>query len=249
MVTSPTCANCGAELVGPWCHACGQRARSLREPLPELLHEAADVLFDVDNRFFRSIRALVTRPGALSLAWASGRRSAFTGPVRLYLLASVLYFLVASLVETSSLGFITFDSGEELNRRFAEALPRMMFVIVPLSAVVFRLAFRVRRLLYIEHLVFALHVHAGWYLLFAAEALVTTLAVGAASPAISVGLTVIQVLLRLATLAYVFLAARRFYGLSRGATALRVLLAMTGYAFLLAIAVGAYMSALILLGP
>jgi hypothetical protein len=245
MAREPTCANCGTALVGAWCHACGQRARALHAPLRALLSEAADVLFDVDNRFFRSARTLMRRPGALSVAWAEGRRASFTGPVRLYLLSSVLYFLVASQVEPVALGFITFDSGPEMNRRFAEALPRMMFAIVPLAAAVFALAFRAGGRPYIEHLVFALHLHAGWYVLFTLEAALAPLAPNGfvAGDPLAIGASVLQLALRLGTLAYLFLATRRFYGHGWGSITARTAGALMGYGALLAVAVAAYVGA------
>lgn len=58
----------------------------------------------------------------------------------------------------------------ELTAAMKEALPKMMFVLVPFFAALVALVFRQRRMRYPQHLVFALHVHA---FLFAALLLPT----------------------------------------------------------------------------
>jgi hypothetical protein len=49
-----------------------------------------------DGRFLRTFRLLMCHPGALTIETLEGRRARFITPVRLYLVASVLYFLVAA---------------------------------------------------------------------------------------------------------------------------------------------------------
>ena len=49
-----------------------------------------------DNRFFRSFRVLLSQPGAITSEVLRGRRAAYITPLRLYLFASVAYFLVAA---------------------------------------------------------------------------------------------------------------------------------------------------------
>jgi len=58
---------------------------------------------------------------------------------------------------------------ESLKDRFLGNLGPAMFVLLPSFALWLKLAYRNRRLRYTEHLVFALHVHAFWFvaLLFA----------------------------------------------------------------------------------
>jgi hypothetical protein len=51
-----------------------------------------------DGRFARTFRRLFGRPGALTVDVLEGRRASYVTPLRLYLVASVAYFLVAALV-------------------------------------------------------------------------------------------------------------------------------------------------------
>ena len=49
-----------------------------------------------DNRFLRSFRVLLLQPGALTAEVLRGRRASYITPLRLYLVASVAYFLIAA---------------------------------------------------------------------------------------------------------------------------------------------------------
>ena len=55
----------------------------------------------------------------------------------------------------------------ELATRFMGNLGSAMFVLLPSFALWLKLAYRSRRLRYTEHLVFALHLHAFWFICFA----------------------------------------------------------------------------------
>ena len=56
---------------------------------------------------------------------------------------------------------------ERFGERFAANLGAAMFVLLPSFALWLRLAYRNRHLLYTEHLVFALHLHAFWFIALA----------------------------------------------------------------------------------
>ena len=90
------CLNCGAPLVGKFCATCGQRAippyPSIREMAGEVWHEFSGW----DGRFIRTFKALFTRPGALTVDVLEGRRARYISPVRLYLVASVTFFVISA---------------------------------------------------------------------------------------------------------------------------------------------------------
>lgn len=62
-----------------------------------MIGDAWQELAGFDGRFMRTVRRLLS-PGALTIDTLEGRRARFISPIRLYLLASLLYFLVASVV-------------------------------------------------------------------------------------------------------------------------------------------------------
>ncbi|MGA9333708.1 MAG: DUF3667 domain-containing protein [Rudaea sp.] len=91
------CANCGAELQGAHCHACGQPVKGMIRPLSSMLSDVADTIFNIDSRIFRTLFPLYFRPGYLSNEYFSGRRVRYVTPFRLYFFLSVATFLLIQL--------------------------------------------------------------------------------------------------------------------------------------------------------
>lgn len=89
------CKNCKTVVTGlAFCPACGQRTDTHVLTFRELLAEIADGLFNWDSRLWRSLVPLAIHPGKLTLAYLAGRRMYFLPPFRLYLILSVLFFLM-----------------------------------------------------------------------------------------------------------------------------------------------------------
>lgn len=91
----PNCLNCGAELRGQYCGDCGQRARSRLISLWELVKDAFGDLLELDSRLWRTVIPLLIRPGKLTLDYLQGRRARYMPPFRMYLVLSVVFFVVA----------------------------------------------------------------------------------------------------------------------------------------------------------
>jgi hypothetical protein len=92
------CLNCETPLAGPYCSQCGQRDRRPHPSLREVVHEAWEEFVNVDGRLLTTLRVLLTRPGTLTLDLVSGRRARYVGPLRLYLLCSVAYFVGSAVL-------------------------------------------------------------------------------------------------------------------------------------------------------
>jgi hypothetical protein len=90
------CENCGAQLEGHWCAKCGQPAidyrRSFRHVIADLLNE----FLNWDSKFFATIGLLLVRPWKLTNQFLAGHRVRYVHPLRLYLLASILFFFAAT---------------------------------------------------------------------------------------------------------------------------------------------------------
>jgi hypothetical protein len=89
------CLNCGAPLHGAFCAACGQRAVPPNPTVRELAGDAWHELSGYDGRIMSTIRGLL-RPGFLTREYLDGRRAHYLPPVRVYLIVSLVYFLVAA---------------------------------------------------------------------------------------------------------------------------------------------------------
>lgn len=98
LIRAWTCPACGRKSASAFCPDCGERPRDPRDlTLRGLVLQAATALTDVDGKVLRTFRCLVTRPGSLTVAFLSGRRKAYVGPVALFLSANVIFFAMESL--------------------------------------------------------------------------------------------------------------------------------------------------------
>jgi hypothetical protein len=121
------CENCGNEVSQRYCAACGQR---LDPPVHSLLHfsqVAAEDLTHADSRLWRTLAALLFKPGFLTAQFLAGRRASYLPPVRLYLVLSVLFFIWVSAGQ-SKLQVVRLDSerdapAAEVSTPFSPALP------------------------------------------------------------------------------------------------------------------------------
>ena len=90
------CTNCGAAVRGRYCSDCGQSTEYHLHSFWDILREAAEVVTHADSRLWRTLWSLVFRPGFLSQQFLAGRRASYLSPFRLYLVLSIVFFLIAS---------------------------------------------------------------------------------------------------------------------------------------------------------
>jgi hypothetical protein len=94
--TPPTCTNCEASVPGNYCGRCGQRLEHEIHSIWHFTREATEDLTHADSRLWRTIIALLFKPGFLTREFLGGKRVRYLPPLRLYLVLSVLFFLVLS---------------------------------------------------------------------------------------------------------------------------------------------------------
>jgi len=161
-----SCKNCNTPLEARYCPECGQRDIDLKRPLPELLGEALRETLDVDGRVARTLWALIRHPGLVTSEYLAGRRRRYSPPFRMYLIVSLLFFLLTAWIAGQG---ILLDEGQTLEldapgqvRLFTDYGPRLMFLLVPVFALFLKGAFRQR--LYFDHLIHALHLHSALFI-------------------------------------------------------------------------------------
>jgi hypothetical protein len=91
------CANCDAPLAGEYCSACGQRYEPHVHALGHFVGEAFESVTHADSRLWRTLGYLLVKPGHLTREFFRGKRARYLPPFRLYLVISVLFFVVAGL--------------------------------------------------------------------------------------------------------------------------------------------------------
>jgi len=240
------CANCGAALAARYCSRCGQDSH-VSLSFGHFLHEFAEGMFHVDSSFWRTLRALLTRPGLLTEQYLGGKRRAYSPPFRSYLVISIAYFIVASLFDAPASRVISpggrelqpadcaqiaanpgwvlrlvpdlearckralADDRRALNAELQVLLPKVMFVVLPVVALVLFWIYRRQRPLYLESLVFVLHFQSFFYLI-GASALLLAAAGGALFPGVRGWIVESFAFLVYAwSIVYLFVATRRVY--------------------------------------
>jgi hypothetical protein len=89
------CLNCGAALVGEYCHACGQKGH-VNRTLASFWHDLLHGLFNFEGKIWRTLPMLAWRPGDLTRRYIDGQRARFVSPIALFLFTVFLMFAVAS---------------------------------------------------------------------------------------------------------------------------------------------------------
>ncbi len=90
------CENCGAPLSGPYCAQCGQPAIDYRRSFGHVLVDVLNEFLNWDSKFFATIALLIVKPWRLTNEFIAGRRVRYVHPLRLYLLASILFFFAVN---------------------------------------------------------------------------------------------------------------------------------------------------------
>lgn len=227
------CRNCEATLENSYCSTCGQRDIDLERPIWGLIREVVKETFELDGRAAVTIKTLFRHPGKLTYEFLAGRRRRYTSPLRLYLVISISFFVLVAWVARSG---ILLDPGQDPGFDAAvqagflsNDLPRLMFVLLPMFALLFKMVYSKR--LYFDHLIFSLHLHSAAYIVFALmlplEALTTR----------HLALVVIQALGVTAFLAYFVIAVRRVYQSNWFAVAWKSAAVLFAYMVIVSIAI------------
>jgi hypothetical protein len=163
------CRNCQTPLADAFCPSCGQRDIDLEQSTIKLVSDVLKEIFDFDGRVMRTVRALFRQPGLLTSAFLAGRRRLYTSPIRLYLLISVSFFvLIAWLAREGVLLMPEADLQQDIARQarfMSDALPRLMFVLLPVFALLLKIVFPGRLLF--DHIIFSIHLHSAAYIALA----------------------------------------------------------------------------------
>jgi hypothetical protein len=102
------CLNCNAQVQGKYCHICGQENIEPKESVLHLVNHFFQDITHFDGKFFTSLKQLIFRPGFLSREYMTGRRASHLNPIRMYVFASALFFLIF-------FSLYHFDIGKNIN--------------------------------------------------------------------------------------------------------------------------------------
>jgi Protein of unknown function (DUF3667) len=328
------CENCGAQLNGKYCAQCGQAAVDYRRSFRHVIIDVLDSFLNWDSKFFATIGLLLARPWKLTNQFLAGHRMRYVNPLRLYLLASILFFFAVNYgakglrvqpgkldpkdraeleadlkkadlppaareelktllqeppsspapspslnapssppaprtdkqsQEFGKIGerpFVISDAGTKPStpfERWLEAraedkmgkhgtkmglfistlfsnLPYMMLCCIPLFAFVLKVLYLRRRILYIDHLIYALHIHTFAYVGIMLIVLVT-IGLNRIAPSVIAGWII--ALLWIAFVVQIFLSIRRVYRQGWFISVIKFLFGGLAYLIVLSVALAA----------
>jgi hypothetical protein len=110
-VSTENCLNCGEVLTGQHCSHCGQPAKVRVLSLWGLTKDVIGDVLDVDSRVWRTLWPLAFRPGLLTQEFLRGRRARYTPPFRMYLVLSLVFFVLASFDDPGGDVAVQLDEG------------------------------------------------------------------------------------------------------------------------------------------
>lgn len=229
----PVCSNCQSSLDGEYCSTCGQRNLDLEKSIWSLLGAVISETFEVDGRAALTVKTLFRHPGMLTGEFLAGRRVAYSPPLRLYLVFSVVFFLLIAWFASSGLlrepgSDLNFDAAVQA-RFLSDDLPTLMFLLLPIFAMLMKFAYLKR--LYFDHLIFSLHLHCVAYV---ALAIMLPLEAVATQHMI---LFLVQAIVFLGFLAHFIIAVHRVYGANWLADAVRSALVLVMYVIVVSVAI------------
>lgn len=164
------CKNCDAALDGPYCSQCGQKALTERITLGYIIRSFIEALTNVEQGFWHTMRALLTKPGIVAREYLEGKRKPYFHPVR-YLLILITAVTVITLVsgvydlqqseilhlQNDALGLQpdekTVANQQKVQEEIKKYLNLVALLTLPFISLVAFWLFRKRAYNYAEHLV------------------------------------------------------------------------------------------------
>lgn len=193
---SDICHNCGDPLTGPYCAACGQKDEERILPLRHLLHEVFHDIVHLDARFLGTLKLLVRPGALTQeyiegrrARWFPPFRLYLILSLAFFAVASLrpaprdfritvkkpaqVATADGKAVPEATMGPRLEKRAEEINRdpsaflaKLAAWLPRVLFILLPLFALLLKLAYLRTHTLFAVHAIFSLHEHAFAFFLF-----------------------------------------------------------------------------------
>ena len=100
-----TCLNCGHTVTERFCGHCGQENIETRVSFWGLLVHFVEDLTHYEGKFWTTLKYLFTRPAYLTQTYLQGKRVSSLPPVRLYIFASFITFILPHLIPEAHVSF------------------------------------------------------------------------------------------------------------------------------------------------
>lgn len=229
-MNSKSCQNCNFQLADEYlyCPKCGQKDTSKLASVRGLIVDFLGDYFTFDSKIFKSLRPLVFRPGFLTLEYLKGKRVSYIPPLRLYLFVSIFFFVVfAQLNPSQSLEMAGENISQDKFDYFIDQhMHKVLFVLLPIFALVLYLFNRRKYSNYFVHFIFSLHFHSFMFIVLALYLIITTYIT---TDAFGINYWIFLAIL-IILLVYLFVSQRRVYGDRIGIIIVKIIFGFLLYA-------------------
>jgi len=241
------CPSCGNRSPGTFCTNCGERKLGSEErSLLHYLDGAVNFFTHFDSKGYRSLWCLISRPGFLSAEQLRGSRVRYAKPLFLFVSINVFYYFSIAFIGASTFStplsvqltmndyYPAFAARSVEHRQHATSLgaaafaarydekaavlsKTLVFLFIPIFALLFHALFFARKRYFVEHLVIATHLWSFILLLLAVVVPVIAFAIVWLQPAPSAAAALVandaavSVFLQVCLAVYLTFMLRRVY--------------------------------------
>lgn len=184
------CPSCGTKTLGQFCSHCGEKEVGDEDySLRHFLKEAVAALTLLESRVLRSVWLVTSKPGYLSREYFQGRRVRYMKPLQLFIFLNVVYYFSLTLftattfttplatqlhmnnyypvyasrqvthkLQKEQISYQTLE--KKYNERTSVLSKTLIFLLIPIFALLFYGLFFKKRKYFVEHVVVATHFWA-----------------------------------------------------------------------------------------
>ncbi len=195
------CRTCGNSVAKNFCEVCGEKKLNNHDfSLKHFVEETFEGFTHFDNKFFRTARLLIFKPGQLTLDFCEGRRVPYIKPCPMFIICNILFFLLVGRINMFSqpltsffhnrpytnfntkkiiLSMVKTDAeflslASEFNQRMGSESKAFLALFIPILALGSIAVNYRRRTYFSEHLVFGTHYFTFILILFTLSSLIIT---------------------------------------------------------------------------
>tara|TARA_B100001250_G_scaffold99045_1_gene83177 strand:- start:149 stop:895 length:747 start_codon:yes stop_codon:yes gene_type:complete len=162
------CKNCNSVLHGQFCSNCGQN-KEQHVSFSDIKNDFLDEAFDYDARIFKTLKYLFINPGFLTKEYWKGKRIKYLQPIKLYILSSVFYYFINSLIKSTQTHFIFankiasniidpkyYATIEDSILSYGQEIELLLFT--PLTGAVLMILYKAKNKPFLHHMIASVHL-------------------------------------------------------------------------------------------
>ena len=185
-----TCPSCSTQSEGKFCSNCGEKRITDKDySIRRYLGESFSAITLLESKLLRSLWFVASKPGYLSREYFAGRRVRYIRPLQLFIFLNVVYYFSLTVftattfttplatqlhmndyypgyasrrvdhkLQAEKISYATLES--KYNEKTAVLSKTLIFLLIPIFALLFFMFFFRHKKFFVEHLVVATHFWA-----------------------------------------------------------------------------------------